>query len=538
MNYKKIAFFLICMMLILSGCSHSPEKSTEKTLRLNLTEDPVSLDPRVVRSLKDLTVVKQLFEGLMRLDPHGIPQPAIAQSVEISEDLLTYTFYLREAYWNNHNPVTAYDFEYAWKSILDPNFASDYAHMLYPIKNAEQARRGACAIDAIGVNAVDDRTLIVHLCAPTPYFLELVSFPTYSPLNRDFSEKNQNWLDLEGEDFNCNGPFCLQTWSPQKELVFVKNPTYWDQQAVQLESIRFSMIKDNLTESNLFDKGELDWLGQPISHAIATEILGKMKEAKMADSYPVSGTFWLKFNTEKEPFNHQKVRKAFSYAINRSEIIAHILQGNQVIATGPLPPSIFQHDRLLFQDNDLEAAKQLFLEACTEEGWNLDSFPKITLSYSHSQRNHMIAQTIQQQWKKAFNLDVELELLEPHIYRNACRLGNFQVGPGEWIADFNDPLAILELFKFKKDNKKGTGLNDTEWQNELYISLLNAMLIEKSPTKRKELAEQAEKILIEDMPIIPLYHYAFDYAKKSYVQDVVLSSLGIADFKKARITRS
>lgn len=520
MKILKVLFLLLLGLLI--GCEQKQHE--EQTLHLNLCDDPVSLDPRVVRSSKDLTLMKQMYEGLYRLDAEGIPQPALAESVAISDDLLTYTFTLREAYWSDHTPVTASDFERAWTQVLDPSFASDYSHMLYPIKNGRLAREGRCPPNAVGVEAINERTLCVQLETPTPYFLELVSFPTYFPVNH-------------ARSFVYNGPFSLKKWIPQTELVLEKNRTYWDQSSVNLDSIVFSIIDDTNTEAYLFEKEELDWLGQPISRNIISDLLGKMKKEWKFDSYPVAGTFWIKFNTEKEPFDDPRVRKAFSYAMNRQQIITHILQGNQTIATGPVPPFMTINEEPYFQDGDVIKARKLIKEVMREKGWTVATFPKIILNFPPIERNLKIMQLLQQQWHEALGIHVELEAQEFQLYRSNTKQGLYQMGTGDWIADYNDPLTFLEIFKYRNDNDAGNGMNDTGWQNEEFSTLLEHSLLEKDSKARKSILNRAEKILVEEMPVAPIYHYSFDYAKKPHVENVVLSPFGTADFKTAKIAR-
>jgi oligopeptide transport system substrate-binding protein len=520
-----------CLLFSMAACSSKvDEKGQRHILRLNLCEDPVSLDPRKVRSLKDLTVVKQIFEGLTRIDSEGGIQPALAEKITVSDDFLTYTFYLREAYWSNRDPITAYDFESAWIKALDPEFASDYSYILYPIKNAQLAREGKCPADAIGVAALDDRTLVVQLHTPTPYFLELVAFPTYFPAHPTLELKSK---EESSQIFICNGPFCIKKWSPQKELILEKNPWYWDCDSVYLDGISFSIIGDNQTESYLFEKGELDWLGQPLSQNVSSEML--LIEKGKVFSYPIAGTFWLKFNTQKSPFHNKKVRKAFAYAIDRQEIIAHILHGSQQAATGPLPPSMAVQHTPYFKDGGSREAKELLEEAFAEEAWTVETFPKIVLDYYPTERNLKIVQQVQQQVKKALGISIELAAVEKSFYLSRTRQGLFQVGIGDWIADFNDPLAFLELFKYRLDEESGSGINDTGWQNDQFISLLDRSLLEIDHQKRKEILNEAERLLVEEMPIAPIYHYSFDYLKKAHVQDVLLSPLGLADFKSARI---
>lgn len=525
--------YLVLLLLISASCSKQPPKDhLEQVLRLNLSDDPVSLDPRSVRSLKDLTVVKQLFEGLTRLDAEGIPRPALASHVTISDDLLTYTFHLRETCWSNGDPVSAHDFHNAWLEVLNPSFACDYSYMLYPIKNAQKLRQGLCSPQDLGVSIIDDKTLVVELRAPTPYFLELTTFPTLFPVHRN---TNTNWAVPPCEHFICNGPFCLERWLTQTEVSLKKNPTYWDSQNVKLDRVTFSVIADSHTESQLFETDELDWLGQPISNNISTELLEKMKQEGQLATYGIAGTLWFKFNVAKHPFNNLNFRKAFGYAINRQEIITHVLQGSQTRATGPLPPCMAVNPKPYFTDGDAHTAQTLFEKGLAEQGWTRATLPRIILSYTPSERNNKIVQLVQQQWHKTLGIKVELQALERQVFVQCSKRGLYQIGIGEWIADFNDPLAFLEIFKSTLDPATSTGLNDTGWQDETYSALLEASSNERDSQVRQNLLLKAETILMNAMPIAPLYHYAFDYAKKPYVQDVVLSPLGIADFKTAHV---
>lgn len=487
-----------------------------------MKEDPASLDPRMVSSVRDLTLMRQLYEGLMRPGLDGKIHYALAQSHEVSNDLLTYTFHLRDAFWNNGDPITAHDFVYSWSQVVDPNFASIYSYMLYPIKNARLIRLGKASLETLGIMARDDRTLVVQLERPTPYFLELMAFPTYFPIHARHHAKG-------GTDFIGSGPFALQNWKPTFEMTLIKNPTYWDNERVYLDGIQLTFLDDNNTESYLFEKGKLDWLGQPISNNIATELIAKLKQEGKLHSYPIDGTFWIKMNIKQEPFNSPLVRKAFALAANRHQIIEHILQGNQSIATGPVPPSMQLTPTPYFQDGDLTKAKSLFKQALLENGWTLETFPAITFTFPPTERNSKIAQLLQQQWQEAFSIPIELETMENQLYRTQTRLGNYQIGTGEWIADFHDPLAFLELFK------DCDGVNDTRWQNSSYTQLLEASLTETNEPARLQLLSQAEKLLVDEMPIIPLYHYAFDYICNTKVKDVILSPLGTTDFKSAKL---
>lgn len=494
--------YLIALLLLLTACSQQEKKS--QVLTVNIADDPASLDPRVVRSLKDLSIVKQLYDGLTRLNSEGKPELAAAEQIQCSEDGLNYTFSLRAIKWSDGQTLTAYDFEKSWKEVLSPDFATDYAHMLFPIKNALSAKEGKIDLSEVGVKALDDKTLFVTLENPTPYFLELTAFPTLFPVKNEL----------------VNGPFLCSNWAHDDTLTLVKNDMYWDKENVSLNQINFTIIADNLTESLLFEKNQIDWLGQPLSSNISADLVGKLKNDGKLHSYPVAGTFWLKFNTKKEPFNDLRVRKALSYAIDRDTIISYILQGNQKSATHILPPTMALSDEVGFEIS-LEKAKALLQDYGKEVA--------ITLTYAPSERNSKIVQFLADSWHKNLGIVVKLEAIEMKSYRQKVKKGDFQVGTGDWIADFNDPLSFLELFKYTH-----TGMNETGWHDETFTALCDAAKNENDLEKRNTLLNEAEKILIEEMVVAPLYHYSFDYVKNESLEGIALSPIGSIDFKNAK----
>lgn len=529
---------LTLSLLPACGDSDTPpcqQPSEKEGLFLNICENPSSLDPRIVRTLRDSTLVEQLFEGLMRLDSNALPQPALAQSYEISEEGLTYTFYLRDALWTNGQAVTAHDFVYAWTSVLDPTFPADYAHLLYPIKNGKLAKEGSCSLDAIGVVALDDKTLVVHLENPTPYFLELLALPTLFPVNAHLVSKNPTWADPPAKHFVSNGPFALEKWVPHETLKLKKNESYHDAAYVTLASLSFSFVTDNVTESYLYEKGELDWLGQPLSNSLTAELTAKLKKEGVLQSYNVAGTFWLKYNAKKTPFDDARIRRAFAFAINRQEIIEGILQGNQERATSILPPTMLLTEKSTFEDGNLEMARSLFNEALSANQISKEELPPLTLSYLSTERNAKIASFVQDQWRTAFDIEVKLEAVERSCYWQKLKKGDFVVATGDWIADYNDPLSFFELFASKRENG---GLNDMGWENEEFDQLLMEAKGESDATKRGLLLTQMEKILHIHMPVAPLYHYCFEYLKKEEISGVSLSPLGAADFKGAKKSRA
>ncbi len=534
-----ILFFFILLAAAQVSCNKTEKKdlsSSPSTLRISLADDPPSLDPRQLRSLKHVNVGTQIYEGLTRLDEKGIPRHGLAEKIEVSSDRMQYTFYLKPTTWSDGTPLTAHDFAEAWKGALNPSFPCDLFQSFYPIKNAKEAKERQCSIEDVGLTVVNDLTLKVELAYPAPYFLQLTASPLYAPLPRHVMDQNSSWAAPNGADYVCNGPFRVKSWTSQSQLILEKNPLYWDYESLSLDEIVFYITPDCNTEAQLFEKKETDWMGLPFSYNIVYEFLQEKRAEGKVLSLPITGIFWLKFNTKAPPFHNQKIRKAFTIAINRQEIIEHILYGKQSPALGPLPASVELHAPF-FKDADVETAQLLFKEACEEEGWTPETFPQVTMLYNMADRGYKIVQYLQQAWSKTFDIPVSLDGLEYVVFRKRLRMGDYQVGPGDWLADFNDPIPFFELFKYTNDPITGFGLNDTQWHDEVFTELVESADRQIDLEKRKEMLIQAERILMEAFPVAPIYHYAFDYIKDPAVQDVVYLPSGAVDFKKAKIVR-
>ncbi|MED1958378.1 peptide ABC transporter substrate-binding protein [Brevibacillus formosus] len=507
---------------------NSAPTSGSKVLKLNLHSEPPTADPGIAEDTTSSTIITATFEGLTRVGKDGKYNPAAAESYTVSEDGKKYTFKIRDNKWSNGDPVTANDFEYAWKRALDPKTASNYAYQLYYVKGAEDFNKGIGKAGDVGVKAIDDKTLKVELTNPTPFFPELVAFKTYFPVNKKVVEGNKKWAD-EAKTVVGNGPFKMETWEHKSNLTVVKNEKYWDKANVKLDKIEFTMIEDENTELSMFDNDELDWAGAPTS-ALPIDALPALREAGILKTQPIAGTYFYRFNTEQAPFTNAKIRKAFAYAINRESITADILQAGQVPATGFVPPSVALNKDGYFKDNDLEVAKKLLVEGMKEEG--ISKLPPITLIYNTSEGHKKIAKEIQDQWKKNLGVDIKLENKEWKVYLEDVHQGNYQIARGGWLGDFNDPINFLEMFQ-----EQDGGNNDTRWGNSKYKELLNQSALEQDPEKRKAILMQAEQILMDEMPIMPIYFYTQSWVQNENLKDVVIDGLGAIDFKYADLTK-
>lgn len=524
MNMKN--FLVLGVISLLLSCSgqETKESSKKKILRVSTIRDPMTLDPRLNRDLPSVSVMHLLFEGLMRSDSQGKLQPALAESYFISPDLKTYTFKIRECFWSNGNPITAEDFEQTWKSILDPKFPAPNAYQLYVIKGAKEAKEGKIPIDEVHVKAIDPQTLVVELNSPIPYFLEMTASHFYFPVSKNLRDPDY----IEITEVISSGPFLLDSWKRHDELTAVKNPLYWDAANVALDGVAFVVLDDN-TSLQLFKTHHLDWAGSPLS-TIPQDAVTALKQQNQLKIAPGAGTHWYRFNTEKFPFYNKKMRQAFALALNRQDIVDHVTQGNQIPAIGIVPPSFGLERRAYYQDNSLLLAKKLFHEALEEMQFSQNNFPAVTLSYNASEREHKIAQTVQQQWSQAFGIDVELEKNENQVYYDKLAKGEFQISSGSWFADFKDPINFLEIFKIKENPT-----NHTRWEDQNYSHLLEESSLESDEIKRFELLAKAEAILMDAMPIAPLFYSSYNFVKNHTVHHVYFSELGFLDFSHAQL---
>ncbi len=521
---KFIVYLAAACLLV--GCSSSSTSS--KTLRISTEQDASSLDPRQARDVPTATIMHMFFEGLTRVGPEGKIEPAAAESVVSSSDLKTYTFKLRDAEWSNGDPVTAKDFEESWKSMLDPHFPAPNAYQLFAIKGARAAKQGSGSLENVAIYATDPKTLVVELENPVPFFQELVASHFYFPVHASWRHSKETSVGSDPSSWVSNGPFKLESWTRYHELNGIKNANYWDQEKIALDKITIMQLDEN-TALHMMEKGELDWTGSPMC-VIPPDAIPTLKKEGLLQTISAAGTYWFRLNTEKPPFNNKNMRLAFGMALNRQDIVDHVSQGNQKPALGIVPPSFGLKQPEVITDADIQKAGEQFNLALKEMGISKKELPPITLSYSQSERGHKIAQTVQQQWNNAFGIDVQLQGGESKFISEQVKNRSYQMALGSWFADFQDPINFLEVFK-NKDNST----NQTGWENSKYVELLDQSAWISDPEKRRETLSGAEKLLLQEMPVIPLFYSTFTYAKSPKVNGIYFSDLGYLDFKNAEI---
>lgn len=517
-----VAGMLAVLMLAAVGCSgRSSSGSQEMVIRMNIGTNPPSLDPRVTTGLPESHVEIALFEGLMRLDEKGNAIPGAAERYEVNDDATVFTFYLRDGLkWSNGDPLTAEDFVWTWKSVLDPLLASEYAYQLYYIKGAEEMNtftsdpKWENASDEeikaeferlaqnFGAVALDDKTLRVTLEAPTPYFLSLTAFHVYYPVHRASVEANPEAWFRNPDTLVGNGPFKLVSWTDKDKVIVEKNPNYWGANEVKLDKIEFYLIEEESTATTMFENGELDI----IESGVNTAELDRLKEQYPNELkiLPDLGIYYYLFNVEKEPLNDKRVRQALALAIDRNAIVTQITKGGQVPAYALVPEGIPEGNgdfRLnggdLFQE-DVEKARQLLAEAGYPNG---QGFPTLTILYNTSEGHQRIAEAIQEMWKNNLGINVQLTNQEWGVYLDSRSTGDYEIARAGWIGDYIDPMTFIDMFV------TGGGNNDTNWGNAQYDALVNTAKKSADAAERYKAMHEAEAILMDEMPIMPIYFY-------------------------------
>jgi len=532
-TFLRITILLPLIALSLLGCKRGGSSSAQATrgahqqeITINITSEPQTLDPRKVRALNDANVIRMFMDGLTRTDKEGITTLAVAKKVDISPDQKTYTFTLRESHWSNGDQVTSHDFAYAWKKSLTPTFVAPNANLLYVIKNAKEANTGNLPLSLLGVETPDEKTLVVHLNHPTPYFLDLIAHPIYFPVNAKVDRSNSHWAEKE-TSYVGNGPFTLLEWKHHNTIVAEKNPRYWDHKAVSLSHVKMVMVSED-TGFKMFDAKDTSWDGSPYS-AIPIDAIQTLKTAEQLRCTPALATSWIRVNIEVPPFDSKKLRKAFALAIDRQAIVEHVLQGQQIPATGIVPKAMGLSDRPYFNDADIAASQELFNEVLDEMGVSASNFPEVVLTYGSGERAHSVVQALQSQWQTALGIRVRLEPVEKKVYFDRVSNKNYTLALGDWFADFGDPINFLEVFT------ANAGTNNTNWKSPSYGELLETSYQTSDKEERRQVLHRSEELIMSEMPVIPLYHYTMLYIQDDNLKDVVLTTMGGIDFKWAHV---
>lgn len=491
-----IRFWCVLGMLVgLVGCG--PAEKRADLVFINGAE-PETLDPAIITGQPEGRVVNALFEGLTTFNADGKAEPGVAESWTISEDKRTYTFTLRpNAKWSNGEPVTAQDFVNGWKRTLSPETASGYNYQLFYVKNAQAFAEGKNPdFSAVGVKALDDRTLQVTLENPTPFFLDLCATPPLYPAPLATIEKyGDDWVK-PGKIVN-NGAYLLQNWRINDRIELRKNPYYWNAPKVALASIDILPISKDNVAFNFYSSGVADLAMD--KGLTPPALLNDLCVRPDFHAAPFLGIYFLRFNCEKPPFNDPRVRQAFALSVDKKLITEKITRAGELPATSFVPPGIAGYTSPEAPAADPERARQLLAEAGFPGG---KGFPLVTYLYSEGGLNEAIAVELQNMWRRELGVNINPARQEWKVYLNSLSSLDYGIARSTWVGDYPDPNTFLDMFV------TGSGNNRTGWSDPAYDRLIAAAARETDEAKRFEILRQAEEMLVvKQAPICPLYFY-------------------------------
>ena len=497
------------------------------TLNMRNTMEPTSLNTLLATYAYDFTPINAMIECLYRDDENDVPQPAGAETVDISDDKLVYTFHLREdATWSNGDPVVATDYEFAWQQALNPEVASDYAYMLYFIHNAEPYFNGEVEWSEVGVKVIDDYTLEVTLDNPLPYATDLFAFPTLAPINQKFYEEvGADKYATDAEYFCCNGMYELTEWSHNSEIVFEKREEYWNADAVGPDTIVYKIITDSQAGLNSYLSREIDYTdldsGEVVQQAEAAGFEVGVK--------PARSSYYLIVNTEDEFMSNQNLRLALAYAIDKQALIDTVYQNDNQPMTSFTPPAIYGAagaDGPTFQEalleergemypasGDLEKAQEYLQAALEELGCTVDEL-NLSIDCADDSLRRNCATFLQEQWRQNLGIEnITVNSMQTKQVSANRQSGDYCMSLGGWSPDYNDAINFLDLWVTDGGN------NDSFWSNEEYDNLIAQATAEADEEVRQQYLFDAEEILAAEMPVIPLYWQCQNY---SYNKDKIV----------------
>ena len=522
---KKILLYISILIIIISCSSKKEEISPSENIVVNMGSDPTTIDP----TLNDIGVVStyilHAFEGLTKTDKNNDIIPGIAEKWDVSEDGLTYTFHLRtNAKWSDGKPVTAYDFQYSWRRAVNPQTDASFAYMMEIIKNATNIRLGTMDITNLGVNVIDDYTLKVELENPSLFFLDFAaSTGIFVPLREDIIKEYGDEWTLSPKTYVCNGQYVLKERVPGEKIVYEENTNYYDKEEIVAKRITF--VSDN-NVANIIDQ-----IFQNKVYFSALEPPANELEYLTGKGYikpnDAIGTIYLELNITNEGLNDKRVRQALSLAIDRRYIVNNIVRGAQTSAGAFVPPAVkgIKHS---FRDEssnfielnnyqaNIEKAKALMAEAGYSNGQN---YPVLTLKVFPG-IFYEVGKTIQQMWKEALNIDIKLEEEEFPATLLALTRKKYQIARMGWTGDYYDPMTMLDIMV------SYGGVNHSGFSNAQYDNLILEAKKSHDNNLRMQNMRQAEAILLDEMPIIPLYYKADSLIVNPNLKGLVLNPLG------------
>ena len=526
---RKIVIAVLLVSLMVS-VSHSAPKE----IVYNLGADPRTIDPALNNASDGANVIVNIFDGLLRVSSTDAPEPACAESWDVSADGMTWTFHLRDGLkWSDGQPITASQFRDGFLRVLDPETGSPYAYYAFFIRNGEAFYNGRAKPEDVGLSAPDTKTFIIELEYVNPLMLDYLSFPVFQPARNDVISENPRSWAAKPETLISNGAFKLESWKHGEggEIVLVKNPEYWDAENVKVDRLRFVFINDENTALAAFRAGRIDYMG-----TIPSQMVQMLLKRGEAVSLPALGTGFCDFNVTRKPFDDVRVRRAFTLAIDRRIITEKITMSGQRPAGGfvcdLVPGTTDSQDfrteggSFLPERADVEEARRLLAEAGYPNG---EGFPKVSYKYNSNSGNKAMAEALQGMWKRALGVEVELLNEEWKVFIETRNRKDYDIARDAWIMDFFDAGSILELCI------TGSAQNNTGYSNPEFDEAMRKSAHEMDRVRRINYMHDAERILMNDLPVAPIYFYSSAVMQSKRVKDIWRSPRGFVIFRGAEV---
>lgn len=529
--------------------SAAPESTAPATtaneITVNIASEPQTIDPALNSAVDGAIMINHMFEGLMRWVDSGVEtagSDGTCSNAELSygqaesydkvpneDGTVTYTFHLRDGImWSDGQPVTASDFVFSWQRLVSPETAADYSYMIDCVVNANAIMNGELDPSELAVSAPDDKTFVVTITSDLPYFTELCAFPATFPVREDIVSDSQ-WT-YSPDTYISNGAYKMTSRVTNSEIVMEPNEYYYGVDTLGPDKITFKLMDDANAMLSGFNSGELDFIESMPTDEVAGLLASG--DLKIVDYI---GTYYVCYQTQKEPFDDPKVREAFTLAIDRTYIVEQITQTGQVEAGGFVPAGVYDAegatgddfrtvggDYYAPTDADYEANCERARELLAEAGYpNGEGFPVVTYLYNTDDAHKAVGEALQNMWQTVLGVTVQLDNQEWATFLQTRKDGDYSIARNGWIADYNDPMSFLDMWL------TGGGNNDAQYSNAEYDSLIQQAKASTDPAERMSLMHQAEDIIIgQDYALCPLYFYTQKYMLADDVQGMYYTPLG------------